>query len=246
MPKSIVAEGKTTNEAISNGLKELHVSKDKVDIQILENEEKRSFFSILAPRVVKVELTLKEKEEKHHERTSRRMENKLNDNEKIEDHHQIEVRQEDVEAAKINVEQFLKDFSKNFEDIQYLVEYKDEFLSVEISGESSSMLIGYRGDVLNSLQTILNSIASKHLESKVRVILNIGNYKKKREKALEELADKVSKTVLKTGKSVTLEPMVAYERKIIHNRLQLNNRVKTYSIGEEPYRKVVISKNKKD
>lgn len=238
MPKSIVAEGKTTNEAISNGLKELHVSKDKVDIKILENEEKRSFFSILAPRVVKVELTLKEKEEKHHERTSRRMENKLNDNEKIE------VRKEDVEAAKINVEQFLKDFSKNFEDIQYLVEYKDEFLSVEISGESSSMLIGYRGDVLNSLQTILNSIASKHLESKVRVILNIGNYKKKREKALEELADKVSKTVLKTGKSVTLEPMVAYERKIIHNRLQSNNRVKTYSIGEEPYRKVVISKNK--
>ena len=105
-------------------------------------------------------------------------------------------------------------------------------------------MIGYRGDVLNSLQTILNSIASKHLESKVRVILNIGNYKEKREKALEELADKVSKTVLKTGKSITLEPMVAYERKIIHNRLQQNSSIRTYSIGEEPYRKVVIAKNK--
>ena len=103
-------------------------------------------------------------------------------------------------------------------------------------------MIGYRGDVLNSLQTILNSIASKHLESRVRVILNIGNYKEKREKALEELADKVSKTVLKTGKSITLEPMVAYERKIIHNRLQQNSLVRTYSIGDEPYRKVVIAK----
>ena len=96
----------------------------------------------------------------------------------------------------------------------------------------------------DDLQTILNSIASKHLESKIRVILNIGNYKEKREKALEELADKVSKTVLKTGRSVTLEPMVAYERKIIHNHLQSNTRIKTYSVGDEPYRKVVISKNK--
>lgn len=247
MPKSIVAEGKTTNEAISNGLKELHVSKDKVDIKILENGEKRSFFSILAPRVVKVELTLKEKVEQHHEKVSRNIENNANNSEKDtlkEEYHQREVKQEDIEAAKINIEQFLKDFSKNFEDIQYLVEYKDGFLSVEINGESSAKLIGYRGDVLNSLQTILNSIASKHLESKIRVILNIGNYKEKREKALEELADKISKTVLKTGKSVTLEPMVAYERKIIHNRLQANNRVKTYSIGDEPYRKVVISKNK--
>ena len=61
MPKTIIAEGKTTNEAIENGLKELKVSKDKVEIKVLENQEKRSFFSILAPRLVKVELTLKEK-----------------------------------------------------------------------------------------------------------------------------------------------------------------------------------------
>ena len=64
------------------------------------------------------------------------------------------------------------------------------------------------------------------------------------EKALEELADKLAKTVLKNGKSVTLEPMAAYERKIIHNRLQNNKTIKTYSVGEEPYRKVVIAKNK--
>lgn len=72
--------------------------------------------------------------------------------------------------------------------------------------------------------------------------MNISNYKEKREKSLEELADKISKTVIKTGKAVTLEPMMAYERKIIHNRLQSSNKVKTYSIGEEPYRKVVITK----
>lgn len=228
MPKSIIAEGKTTNEAISNGLKQLNVSKENVDIKVLENSEKRSFFSILAPRVVKVELTLREESEKRH----KILENK------------IVANQKDIDSATENVERFLSEFSKSFGGITYTVSYENDFINVKINGDNASKLIGYRGDVLNSLQTILNSIASKHLESKVRVILNIGNYKEKREKALEELADKVSKTVLKTGKSITLEPMVAYERKIIHNRLQQNISIRTYSIGEEPYRKVVIAKNK--
>ena len=228
MPKSIIAEGKTTNEAISNGLKQLNVSKENVDIKVLENSEKRSFFSILAPRVVKVELTLREESKKRH----KILENKIVSNQK------------DIDSATENVERFLSEFSKSFGGITYTVSYENDFINVKINGDNASKLIGYRGDVLNSLQTILNSIASKHLESKVRVILNIGNYKEKREKALEELADKVSKTVLKTGKSITLEPMVAYERKIIHNRLQQNSSIRTYSIGEEPYRKVVIAKNK--
>ena len=228
MPKSIIAEGKTTNEAISNGLKQLNVSKENVDIKVLENSEKRSFFSILAPRVVKVELTLREESEKRH----KILENK------------IVANQKDIDSATENVERFLSEFSKSFGGITYTVSYENDFINVKINGDNASKLIGYRGDVLNSLQTILNSLASKHLESKVRVILNIGNYKEKREKALEELADKVSKTVLKTGKSITLEPMVAYERKIIHNRLQQNSSIRTYSIGEEPYRKVVIAKNK--
>ena len=84
--------------------------------------------------------------------------------------------------------------------------------------------------------------ASTEVKERVRIILNVGNYREKREKALEELADKISKTVLRTGKAITLEPMVAYERKIIHSRLQSSNKVKTHSIGEEPYRRVVISK----
>lgn len=248
MPKSVIAEGKTTNEAISNGLRQLNVSKDRVEIKVLENEEKRSFFSILAPRVVKVELTLKENVNINKERKQKEFKNsekELNNSEyQYIEKIRKEVSEKDINTAKANVESFLSDFSKNFEDINYKVEYTNDFLNVEIEGESSSRLIGYRGDVLNSLQTIINSVANKNCESKVRVILNIGEYKEKREKALEELADKLAKTVLKTGKSVTLEPMVAYERKIIHNRLQQNEQVRTYSIGEEPYRKVVISKNK--
>jgi len=238
MPKSIIAEGKTTNEAISNGLKKLNVSKDKVDVKVLQSEEKRSFFSILAPRIVKVEMTLREEKSNNNTRIQKDISPKIQKKENTK----RQVNEEDVQKAKEDIIYFLDDFSKNFEEIYYKVDYDQEFLNVEVQGKSSSKLIGYRGDVLNSLQTIISAIANKHCESKIKVILNIGDYKQKREKALEELAEKISKTVLKTGKSVTLEPMMAYERKIIHNHLQQSSQIRTYSIGEEPYRKVVIAK----
>ena len=94
------------------------------------------------------------------------------------------------------------------------------------------------------MQTILSAIAGKGIEQKVRVILDIEGYKAKREKTLEDLAEKIAKTVIKSKKSVTLEPMQAYERKIIHSKLQENSKVETYSVGEEPRRRVVIALKK--
>ena len=228
MPKSIIVEGKTTSEAISNGLKELNVSKDKVNIKVLEDHEKRSFFSILSPRVVKVELTVEDEE-------VNQVKLKRNTN---------TISEEELNASKLKVDNFMNEFVKMFTSLNYKteVDLNDGFLKIDINGDDSKTLIGYRGEVLNSLQVILNSIANKDAKEKTRIILNISNYREKREKSLEELADKLSKTVFRTGKSITLEPMTAYERKIIHNRLQSSDKVKTYSIGEEPYRKVVISK----
>ena len=234
MPKSVVSEGRTTTEAINKGLKELHAHKEQVEIKILENEEKRSFFSILTPRVVKVELTLKEGEE---------IKQEISENRHNNSHKEVKkASKEQMQVAKQNIEHFLSKFITNFEDINYDISMDEDFIYVDMKGKKSSYLIGYRGEVLNSLQVIINSIANKGLDVKVRVVLNIGDYKERRERALEELADKICKTVMKNGRPVTLEPMVAYERKIIHNRLQSSKHVKTYSIGEEPYRKVVISK----
>lgn len=234
MPKSVISEGKTTSEAISNGLKELNVSKDMVDVKILEEHEKRSFFSILAPRVVKVELTLKESLQKNVARETRH----------IEKSKPIKTSKEELEKGKERVKKFLDNFVSENEGLEYKIEedYDESFIRVDINGKDAKTLIGYRGDVLNAFQVILNSIANKNSNEKIRVILNVSNYREKREKALEELADKVSKTVLRTGKSITLEPMMAYERKIIHSRLQNNKKVKTFSVGEEPNRKIVISK----
>ncbi len=233
MLKSIVSEGKTTNEAIEKGLKELKVSKNMVDIKVLE-EGKRSFFDILAPRVVKVELTVKENYEPVKEIT---MEKKTNNEEK-------NIDPIDFENAKNSITDFLKELLEKISDkkFEYSVEIKEQNIEVTINGEDSGFLIGYRGEVLNSLQTIMSSIANKNSNSRIKVILDIENYRNKRKETLENLAVKVSKTVSKTGKSITLEPMGAYERKIIHSKLQESKYVTTHSIGEEPNRRIVISK----
>lgn len=232
MNKSIVSEGKTTNEAIENGLKKLNVSKNMVDIKVLENEEKRSFFSILAPRVVKVQLIVKE--------------NKQDTNSIKKEKKEIELSIEEQEKAKNNVEKFLKEFlDKIQKNAQYTIETSSIGLNIDIKDKDIGFLIGYRGETLYAFQSILSAIAGKGIENRVRVILDIEGYKAKREKALEDLAEKLEKTVIKTKKSITLEPMQAYERKIIHTKLQNSDMVETRSIGEEPRRKVVISLKRK-
>ena len=237
MAKTIIAEGKTSTEAIEKGLKELRVSKDKVDIKILENEEKRSFFSILTPRVVKVELTLKDGvEEKQNIKEIKSEEQKHVEKEREP------LKTEEIGKIKLNISSFLDELTKQSSNLSYEISSDEEYVYITLNGSEAGKLIGYRGETLNALQTILSAVASKNLERKAHIILDIENYREKRKIALEELADKLARTVIRTGKQVTLEPMSAYERKIIHNRMQDSTRVKTYSIGEEPYRKVVITK----
>ncbi len=234
MSKTIIVEGKTTNEAIEKGLKQLKVTRDHVQIKVLE-DEKRSFFSILTPRVVKIEMTLKDSDD----------ENKVRNNVHLSKK-EVHLSEENQLIAKQNVEKFLAEFIKELpEGATYVVDSNDQGLSVSISNEKLGFLIGYRGETLYALQAILSSIASKNVDQRVRVILDIEGYKEKREKTLEDLAEKVAKTVVKTRKPITLEPMQPYERKIIHSKLQENSKVQTISVGEEPHRKIVISlKNK--
>ena len=144
------------------------------------------------------------------------------------------------------VEEFLDKLIENLpkRNLNYEVKAEEENILVNIDGEDTGYLIGYRGEVLNSLQNILTNIASKDVDGKVRIQLNISGYREKRKKDLENLADKIAKNVIKTKKSISIEPMSAYERKIIHLRLQDSDKVTTHSIGEEPYRKIVVSLKK--
>lgn len=236
MDKTYVFEGKTTTEAIEKGLKELKVSKDKVNIKVLESEEKRSFFSILTPRVVKVEMTLKEN-----------VEIKQDEPKEVAKTPRVTPKVEyDKEAIKEKMSKFLNDFIKLLpsEDLKYEITIEDDNINIDITGTDTGYLIGYRGEVLNSLQNIFTNIASRDVNGKVKILLNIDGYREKRKKDLENLADKIARSVVKTRKSITIEPMSAYERKIIHLRLQDSDKVSTHSVGEEPYRKIVVSLKK--
>ena len=234
MPDSRIFEGKTTNEAIEKGLRELKVSKNDVDIRVIKDEEKRSFFDILAPRVVKVEIKLKEKKpEKVYEKETVK-------ERKIEEK---KIEPEILEDAKIKILEFLDDFLIKAigEKIEYKCNIVDNVIEIIIDDKKADFLIGYRGENLNALQTILTTIATKEKNEKIRIEVDVLGYREKRRKALEELAEKIAKSVIKTRKPITLEPMTPYERKIIHSKLQNSNKVKTTSVGEGMHRKIVIS-----
>lgn len=220
MQNSIISEGKTTNEAIENGLKKLGVTKKDVEIKVLE-EEKKSFFDILAPRIVKVELMLKEGKKEHRE---------------------VKVGEKDIEEAVNKTKDFLNDLKKELGNIEYSIEIKEDIIYIKIDGEKAADLIGYRGETLESIQNIISAIANKETSARVKIIVDILNYKEKRRNSLEILAKKVEKTVIKSGKPYRLEPMNAYERKIIHTALQESSEVTTNSVGEEPYRRVIVRK----
>lgn len=222
MAKTVISEGKTTAEAIEKGLKSIGLPKELVEIKVIE-ENKKSFFDILAPKIVKVEI--KEKEAKKPEEF------------------EIETTEQELQEAKSNIDMFLKDFAENLSNgTTYTIEIKEKCLYIKINGQNVGNLIGYRGESLYALENILKAIANKKAENRVIVRLDIEDYKEKRIKTLQEVAIKKAKIVEKTGKIITLEPMQAYERKIIHSFLQENPKVETRSIGQEPRRRIVISK----
>lgn len=217
--KTYIFEGKTTNEAIEKGLRELKTTKNKVEIKVLEEEDKKTFFSILEPKVVKVEIKLKEGV-KPKPKVTKEM---------------GQVMQE--------LEAFVHDFMAKLpiKDLAYTIKKEENLIKIDIHDERAAFLIGYRGETLNSLQNILSNVASNDKQEKVRVLLNISNYREKREKDLTNLSNRIAESVIKTRKSVTLEPMSAFDRKVVHSVLQNHEQVATHSIGKEPYRKVVVS-----
>ena len=217
MSKTVIAEGKTLNEAIDNGLKALNCKRSDVEVKEVKDTDKKMFYSILAPRKVKVELILN---------------NEKNDEYKVTD--------EDLKNASDILGRFLDKFKVNFKDLDYKIEIKEDIIHVDFIGEDSLNLIGYRGEVLNSLQTILIAVLKKEKDSRVKLYLNVGDYREKRNDILKELARKIEAEVLKNRKKRVLEPMSAYERKVIHTELQNSDKVITFSIGEEPHRRLVI------
>ncbi len=120
-------------------------------------------------------------------------------------------------------------------------EEDDESVIVRITGKDSGIIIGRRGETLDALQYLTGLVVNKGKEDYKRVTVDIENYRQKREETLINLANRLAERVVRYRKNVTLEPMNPYERRIIHSSLQENKSVETYSVGEEPNRKVVIT-----
>lgn len=139
------------------------------------------------------------------------------------------------------VRDFLSDvFEKMSIDAKIDIEEDEENIKVNIESNSSGLLIGRRGETIDAIQYLASLVVNRNNPRYKKVIVDTEGYRGKREKILESLANKLADRAIKTRRSVFLEPMNPYERRIIHSALQNNKKVETYSIGEEPNRKVVI------
>lgn len=124
------------------------------------------------------------------------------------------------------------------------VEWEDGQVRINIVGKDVGLLIGRKGETLNSLQFIVGLIVNRKRQEKIRVVLDVEDYRRKKEESLEALALRLSERVKKTKKNVVMRPMNSQERRIVHTTLQGDPQVTTYSLGDEPNRKVVISLKK--
>ena len=154
------------------------------------------------------------------------------------------IRARKILSAREKAEEFL---GKVFEAMQLQVNVEitevpeEKTMNIELSGEDMGVLIGKRGQTLDSVQYLVSLVVNKDEEEYTRVKVDTENYRQRRKDTLENLAKNISFKVKRTGKTVTLEPMNPYERRVIHSALQSDRYVETHSEGEEPFRRVVVT-----
>ena len=152
--------------------------------------------------------------------------------------------EEEIAVMKESAGNFLKDVFAAMEiPAEMNMSYEEEAgcLSINIEGEDMGVLIGKRGQTLDSLQYLTSLVVNKDQKDYIRIKLDTEDYRRRRKETLENLAKNIASKVKKTGKTVVLEPMNPYERRIIHSALQPNRYVETYSDGNEPYRHIVVA-----
>lgn len=223
MAKVAEGIGKNYDEALADALSKVGLTKEQVTVELIEEPKKR-IFSILEHKQVKLRVTENEVKEERKKEIKKFFS------------------EEEIKDVRARVYSYLEGIFKAMElDLNISDKYVDGTINFEITGNNAGIIIGYRGETLEALQLLAINAGNKGRSDYVRIILDVENYRKKRANALEELANRKAGVVIAKGKSITLEPMTPYERRIIHTALQNHSKVKTSSTGEEPYRKVTIS-----
>lgn len=149
----------------------------------------------------------------------------------------VSIMESPLQRAEIYLKQMVSAFS---EDVSVQAVTQGNTITFELSGEKIAMLIGKRGQTLNALQYLVQIVLNRGMKERYNVIIDAEGYRKRRKGTLEQLAHRLADKSVKINKSVTLEPMPSYERKIIHSALQETKTVETFSEGVEPNRYVVI------
>ena len=206
--KTIEMTGKTVEEALKHALDELKLTKDKVDVEVID-EGSKGLFNLIGAKPAKVKVTKK-----------------------------LDVL-DDAKTFLINVLSSMNIKS----DID--IKEENDIIKINLKGPNMGLVIGYRGETLDSLQYLVSLVINKNHENPYKkVVLDAENYRHKREETLIKLAQKTAYKVKKSGRPYKLEPMNPYERRIIHSALQEYTDNNTDSEGEEPFRRIIISLKK--
>lgn len=246
---------KTVEEAIELALQELFLTQDQVEVEVLE-ENQGGFLGIGKSATVRVTpLEIETQEEPtvsyvEEETSFASVESdeadedlKADEDQELADDAENLSEEERLALARYTVEDFLRSILVSFhlDEVNNLnVSVEDGRIMAKIEGEDCGILIGRKGATLRSLQYLTSLAANKVTKSRVRLTLDIGSYKEKRNSSVVDLAIRTAKRAVETGQAFELSPMSASERRVVHESLQGFEGITTYSEGEEPNRYVVI------
>ncbi len=247
---------KTVNLAIDEALKELNTTIDKIEYTVLQ-EASKGFLGI-GSKPAKVLVKLKEDintSNNHNNIENTNSISSINTNQQekriprmvSEDNFKEPTKQENIKEINKNAPIIATNFlNQVFDNMNLSVEMdikltEKNALSIELKSEDIGVIIGKRGQTLDSLQYLTNLVINKGEYAYMSVNIDTADYRERRKQTLEQLAINLAKKAKKTRRSVNLEPMNPYERRIIHGALQNDPTIKTYSEGDEPFRYVVIS-----
>ena len=244
---------KNVETAVELALSELGVTRDKVNVEIIEEGSKGFFGFGAKDAVVKVTLKNAPKPAKKEKSAPNKEAKKEIKKEAAPAQNNAEAKPRRRDSKPLTPEQakeacekattFLTDvFASMSIDVSVTASLDGEdSILLKLDGENIGIVIGKRGDTLDALQYLTSLVVNKKSEGYIKVTLDTENYREKRNEALLGLSQRLAAKVARTGRKYTLEPMNPYERRIIHSALQNHEEVTTYSIGQEPYRKVVIA-----
>lgn len=254
--KQLTQIGATTNEAISLALQKLGKTREQVDVEVLQ-EAKKGFLGF-GTRAAKVRVIVKEEGITQQEKAEDIVE-AITVVEDIDiESSQVSEQPIDIEAVqKVVLEEKQKDSSTNpieeakayltsvatkmgIEDLKIETKRQGKYVIFQLESEKAALLIGKRGQTLNSLQQLTQLVLNKSAKQFLLVKIDVENYRERRQVALEQLADRMADKAVRLNQRIEFEPMQSYERKIIHNQLANRLDIETYSEGTEPNRYLVI------